>query len=129
MPLERRTQAAAELPRELRREDPERGKEASSNQSCAQHGASALCDSSHGRSSSQKIGRGSRYPDRMFLAQARNIPLVRAFEKNVLPEESLVQRSHGVSENENIREKIGTLCMAALKKHANRNHWKPAIVK
>ena len=37
------------------------------------------------------------------------------FEKNVLPEKLLVQRSHGISDNKNIREKIETLCTAALK--------------
>ena len=30
------------------------------------------------------------------------------FEKNVLPEKLLVQRSHGISDNKNIRENIGT---------------------
>ena len=37
------------------------------------------------------------------------------FRKNVLPEKLLVQRSHGISENKNIREKIEPLCTAAWK--------------
>ena len=43
------------------------------------------------------------------------------FEKNVLPEKLLVQRSHGISDNKNIREKIGTLCTAAWKREDTRN--------
>ena len=45
----------------------------------------------------------------------------RDFEKNVLPEKLLVQRSHGISDNENIREKIGTLYTAAWKREDTRN--------
>ena len=33
----------------------------------------------------------------------------------MLPEKLLVQRSHGISDNKNIREKIGTLCTATWK--------------
>ena len=36
-------------------------------------------------------------------------------KKNVLPEKLLVQRSHGISDNKNIREKIETLRTAAWK--------------
>ena len=40
-------------------------------------------------------------------------------KKSVLLEKLLVQRSHRISDNKNIREKIGTLCTAALKYYDN----------
>ena len=43
------------------------------------------------------------------------------FEKNVLPEKLLVQRSHGISDKKNIREKIGRLSTAAWKREDTRN--------
>ena len=43
------------------------------------------------------------------------------FEKNVLPEKLLVQKSHGISDKKNIREKIGRLCTAAWKREDTRN--------
>ena len=43
------------------------------------------------------------------------------FEKHVLPEKLLVQRSHGISDNKSIHEKIGTLCTAAWKREDTRN--------
>ena len=42
-------------------------------------------------------------------------------KKSVLLEKLLVQRSHGISDNKNIREKIGTLCTAAWKREDTRN--------
>ena len=43
------------------------------------------------------------------------------FEKNVLPEKLLLQRSHGISDKENFREKIGRLYTATWKREDTRN--------
>ena len=48
--------------------------------------------------------------------------------KAVLLEKLQVQRSHGILRKHS-REKIETHRTDALKKHAKRNYWKPAIVK
>ena len=52
----------------------------------------------------------------------RNVSLLRTerFRKVILLEKLQVQRSHGISGNV-FREKIGTLCTAALKRNDNRN--------